>query len=130
MSTMKTGIMVLLAVTFGVLLIGVVPNQISSIRGSTEMKTLTSRAFSGSVDIFNVTNEQPQVNSNGFVINKDEAIISSTGNSTFTLKLDANVPENHKGPLDVVATDLPYYSLWAVNILIALVAFLVARRRM
>ena len=112
MSTMKTGIMVLLAVTFGVLLIGVVPNQISSFQGSTEMKILSSRAPSGSGNILNGTNEK--------------SLTASTG----VLTDEATAPENHIASFEVVATDLPYYSLWAINILIALVAFLIARRRL
>ena len=109
---MKTGIMVLLAVTFGVLVIGVLPNQISSFQVSTEMKTLTSRAPSGSGGVFNDTNEK--------------SLTASIG----TPADDVTKPENHITSFEVVKTDLPYYSLWAVNILIALVAFLVARRRM
>ena len=112
MSTMKTGIMVLLAVTFGVLVIGVLPNQISSFQGLTEMKTLTSRAPLGSGGVFNDTNEK--------------SLTASTGAPAS----DGTELENHVTSFEAVKTDLPYYSLWGVNILIALVAFLVARRRM
>jgi hypothetical protein len=115
-STMKMGIMVLLAVTFGVLVIGVLPNQISNFQSPTEMKNLTSRAPSGLGGSFNDTSEEPQVNSNGVVIDKD-------GNSI-------RPPPNYLRPIDVVMMELPYYSLWGVNILIAIIALLVARRRM
>ena len=109
---MKTGIMVLLAVTFGVLVIGVLPNQISSFQSFSEMKTLTSRAPSGSTGVFNDTNEK--------------SLTASTGAPTDNLPK----PENQITSLEAVKTDLPYYSLWAVNIFIALVAFFIARRRM
>jgi beta-lactamase regulating signal transducer with metallopeptidase domain len=109
---MKMGIMVLLAVTFGVLVIGVLPNQISNFQSPTEMKNLTSRAPLESGGVFNDTGEK--------------SLTASTGTSADVV----TESENQIASFEVVKTDLPYYSLWGVNILIALVAFLVVRRRM
>lgn len=108
---MKTGIMVLLAVTFGVLVIGVLPNQISTFQSSNEMKILTSRSPIGSGSVCNDTVEKS---------------LTASGTPTD----DLPKPENQITSLEAVKTDLPYYSLWAVNIFIALVAFFIVKRRM
>jgi acyl-CoA synthetase (AMP-forming)/AMP-acid ligase II len=111
-SMMKNGVIVLLAIVFGVLLIGIVPNQVSNLGSSTELKSIISRTPSGSGNILNDTNDKTQIGSSG--VNENDEVV-----------LDGNIAPNN-----VIAMDLQYYSLWALNVFIAFLVFFTARRRM
>ena len=105
---MKTGLMVLLAVTFGVLLIGVMPYQFSNLQTFREIPNLASRDPTQSGSYLNDTIQKTQTDSNETI--------------------GVTAPENLNS-FEMVKSDLPYYSLWAFNILVASLVYLFAKRR-
>ena len=100
MTAMKNGASALIAAIIGILLIGVLPTQLS------EVPSLTTQ-------------------------DKADAAAAPTDNSSFSVTGNGakNPIPRQASPLDQIAMDLPYYSLWAVNLAIALGIYLIARHR-
>lgn len=117
MTTMKNGLYALVAVLVGVMLVGLLPGQISNLTTSAvELTSLQGSKASGS---YNVT-----VEGAGFTPSRSN---SSGGNETVTSLGDTTTAASTVNAT-AGSADLGYYSMMAAGFFVALGVYFVSRR--
>ena len=101
MSTMRTTVVMLLAISLGVILVTLIPSQLTS----PPFKSIIDRTYLG---------PQAGVDSN-----------TITKNDTTAL----TVPKTPEAVANRLALDVNYYGILVVNLLVAFTVYLVARKR-
>jgi len=119
----KASLYALIAVVFGVLLIGILPSQIE---GFTILRTASiPQTFEKS--LANETSGLPPKGG----IQSDSKTGNETAQSAATASNTSRSMENSSEALKAFpAYDLGYYSLWVVNLTVALLVYLFARKRL
>ncbi|MBN1682325.1 hypothetical protein JW865_02080 [Candidatus Bathyarchaeota archaeon] len=101
---MKTGIYVIIAVTIGVLMISTLPNQLTQIYSHTN---------------FNVPGE----GFNNNTLEDTEKILNDTTNNFGSTSI-----QNKTWSLNTLSNDIGYYSIWVLNLLIALSIYYLTKK--
>ena len=151
MTVMRTGIYAILAVVVGVMLVGMLPGQLSNLATPTVAKSTTFQSGAAPESTLNKTSRGDTVvvgrgfsNSTGpttLTPKSSNFTIASTANSTASAASSAANAANTSADAATLAattagtkgnaspyTDLGYYALWVVGLVAALTVYFVSKR--
>ena len=124
MTAMRTGVYAILAVVVGVMLVGLIPGQLSNFTAPAVVQTANIQSGATPESKLNRTSTNSSIpfNSSGSLAPSAET--TASGATTLTDAATANEATN----ADRTRADVGYYALWGVGIIAAFSVYLVSKR--